>query len=144
MFWYKKTLKGEVLHPFVDSKGKNVISHLEKYGEILYQKIALRVWVPTQQTTRDFEFSSPSYVRFTKICLVGRGALDMWSGASRHVECPSGRIIFCGFWTEGHWTCRAGHLDMSRGTWGHSFNPHFTYITPLTQYKPHKHIPKPF
>ena len=143
-FGIKRAWKGEILHSFGNSKGKMVISHLEKYGQILYQKIALRVRVPMQQTARDFEFSSPSYARFSKMCLAGRGALDMSSGESRHVECPSGRFIFCGFWTEGHWTCRVGHLNMSRGTWGHSFNLLFTYKTPLTQYKPHKHIPKPF
>ena len=98
----------------MNSKGKMVISHLEKYGQILYQKIALRVWVPTQQTARDFKFSSPSYARFTKMCLAGRVALDMLNGASRHVECPSGRIIFFGFWKKGCWKCRTGHLDMSR------------------------------
>ena len=96
------------------------------------------------QTVRDFEFSSPSYARFTKMCLAGRGALDMSNGASQHVECPSGRIIFFGFWTEGCWTCRTGHLDMSTGTWGDSFYLLFTYKTPLTQSKLHKHIPKPF
>ena len=85
-FDMKKGLKGEVLHSFVNSKGKMVISHLEKYGQILYQKIVLRIRVPTQQTARDFEFSSPSYACFTKMCLVGRGALDMSNGASRHVE----------------------------------------------------------
>ena len=132
------------MHSFVDSKGKMVISHLEKYGQILYQKIALRGMVPTQQTARNFEFCSPSYARFSKVCLAGRGALHMSNGPSRHVECPSGRPPFSCFWTEGCWTCRVGHLDMSRGTWGHSFNPLFTYITPLTQCNPHKHIPKPF
>ena len=78
-----------------------VISNLEKYGEILYQKIALRVRVPTQQTARDFEFSSPSYARFSKMCLAGRGALDMSNWTSRHVECPSGRTPFSCFWAEG-------------------------------------------
>ena len=38
-----------------------------KYGQILYQKIALRVSVPTQQTARDFEFSRESYGRFRKM-----------------------------------------------------------------------------
>ena len=144
LFWFENSLKLEVLHSFVDSKGKMVISNLEKYVQILCQKIALQVRVPTQQTARDFEFSSPSYARFSKMCLAGRGALDMSSGASRHVECPSGGITFFSSWTEGHWTCQAGHLDMLRGTWGHSFNPLFTYKTPITRYKPHKYIPKPF
>ena len=92
------------MHSFVNSKGKMVISHLEKYGQILYQKIALRVWVPMQQTARDFEFSNPSYVRFTKMCLAGRGALDMSNWEFRHVEMPSGRILFLGFCVEGLWT----------------------------------------
>ena len=67
----------KVLHSFANSKGKMVILYLEKYGQILYQNIALRVRVPTQQTARDFEFSSPSYARFSKMCLAGRGAFDM-------------------------------------------------------------------
>ena len=91
-----------------------VISQLEKYVQILYQKIALRVWVPTQQTVRDFEFSSPSYACFTKMCLAGRGALDMSNRASRHIEIPSGRIKISYFCTKGYWTCRRGHLDMSK------------------------------
>ena len=64
-----------------------------------------------QQTARDFEFSSPSYARFSKMCLTGRGALDMSSGASRHVEIPSGRIkIF---------VLGRGVLDMSSGASRH-------------------------
>ena len=66
LFWYENGLKWKVFHSFANSKGKMVNSHLEKYGKILYHKIALRVWVPTQQTVRDFEFSSLSYVCFTK------------------------------------------------------------------------------
>ena len=38
-----------------------------KYGQILYQKIALRVSVPTEQTARDFEFSRESNDRFRKM-----------------------------------------------------------------------------
>ena len=41
VFWYKNGLKWEVLQSFVDFKGKMVISNLEKYGQILCQKIAL-------------------------------------------------------------------------------------------------------
>ena len=93
LFWYEKGLKWEVLHSFVNSKGKMVISNLEKYGQILYQKIALRVRVPTQQTAHDFEFSSPSYARFSKMCLADRGAFDMSNWDFRHVENPSGRVI---------------------------------------------------
>ena len=80
------------MHSFVDSKGKMVISHLEKYIQILYQKIALRVRIPTQQTARNFEFSSSSYVRFSKMCLADRGHLSKWE--FRHVENPSGGIQF--------------------------------------------------
>ena len=134
LFWYEKGLKGEVLHSFVNSKGKMVISHLEKYDQILYQKIALQVRVPMQQTARDFEFSSLSYARFTKMCLAGRGALNMSNGASRHVEYPSGRTPFSCFWTEGKWTCRVGHLDMSRGTWEDPFHPLYAYKTHLSQF----------
>ena len=122
------------LHTFVNSKGKMVISHLAKYSKILYQKIALRVWIPTQQTVHDFEFSSPSYARFTKMCLAGRGALDMSSGASRHVECPSGRTSISCFWAEGKWTCRVGHLDMSRGSWADHFHPLFAYKTHINKF----------
>ena len=134
LFWYEKCLKNENLHSIVNSKGKMVISILEKYGQILYQKIALRVRVPTQQTARDFEFSSPSYARFTKMCLAGRGALDMSNGTSRQVECPSGRITFSCFWTEGCWTCLVGHFEISRGTWEDPFHPFFAYKTHLTQF----------
>ena len=134
LFWFKNSLKWEVLHPFANSKGKMVILNLEKYGQILYQKIALRVRVPTQQTAHDFEFSSPSYARFSKMCLAGRGALDMSNGTSRHVECPSGRITFSYFWAEGKWTCRVGHLDMSRGTWEDPFHPLYAYKTHLIQF----------
>ena len=102
------------MHSFVNSKGKMVISNLKKYGQILYQKIALRVRVLTQQTVRDFEFSSLSYARFSKMCLADRGAFDMSNWKFRHVENPSGRILFFGFWTEGLWTCRMGQLDMSK------------------------------
>ena len=110
LFSYEKCLKWEVLHSFVDSKSKMV--HLEKYGQILYQTIALRVWVPMQQTAHDFEFSSPSYVRFTKMCMAGRGALDMSNWEFRHVKMPSGRIIF-------FWFLDIGPLDMSNGATGH-------------------------
>ena len=111
LFWYEKGLKGEVLYSFVDSKGKMAISYLEKYGQILYQKIALRVWVPTQQTVCDFKFSSPSYVHFTKMCLAGREALNMSSVL--RVE-----SFFCGFGQmgighveRGISTCRGGPKD---------------------------------
>ena len=57
--------------------------------------------------TRDFEFSGPSYTRFTKIFLAGRGAFDKSSLASRHVEIPLGRIKIC--------VLGRGVLDMSRG-----------------------------
>ena len=134
MFWYEKGLKWKVLQSFVDFKGKMVISNLEKYGQILYQKISLRVRVPTQQTARDFEFSSSSYACFSKMCLAGRGALDMSNWTSRHVECPSGGTFFSCFWTEGKWTCRVGHLDMSRGTWEDPFHPLFVYKTHLIQF----------
>ena len=113
LFWYENGLKGEILHSFISFKGKMVISHLKKYGQILYQKIALRVWVPTQQTARDFEFPRPSYGHFTKIALAGRGefdisngtwtdpfltllgreALDMLKGTYRHVEGDLGRPL---------------------------------------------------
>ena len=125
------------MHSFVNSKAKMVISHLEKYGQILYQKIALRVRVPTQQTARNFEFSSPSYARFSKMCLAGRGAFDMSNWAFRHVENPSGRIIFFGFWTEGLWTCRMGQLAMSKC-------PLSTQIQVLNYSKHSQCIPKPF
>ena len=134
LFWYEKCLKREILHPIVNSKGKMVISNLEKYCQILYQNIALRVRVLTQQTARNFEFSSPSYARFSKMCLAGRGALNMSNWTSRHVECPSGGITFSCFWAEGKWTCRVGHLDMSRGTWEDPFHPFFAYKTHLTQF----------
>ena len=134
LFWFENSLKREVLHSFANSKGKMVISYLEKYGQILYQKIALQFRVPTQQTARDFEFSSPSYARFSKMCLAGRGALDMSNGTSRHVECPSGGTFFSCFWTEGCWTCRVGHLDMSRGTWEDPFHPLYAYKTHPIQF----------
>ena len=54
---------------------------------------------------RDFEFSSPSYALFTKICLDSRGALDM----SRFPRVESKLV----FWVEGCWTCQVGHLNMS-------------------------------
>ena len=38
-----------------------------KKGQILYQKIALRVSVPTQQTVGDFDFPRGSYGRFRKM-----------------------------------------------------------------------------
>ena len=113
-FGLKIAWKEEILHSFVNSKGKMVISHLGKYGQILYQKIALRVWVPTQQTTRDFEFSSPCYSYFSKMCLVDRMAFDISNWEFRHVENRLGIIIFFGFWTEGLWRCRMGQLDMSK------------------------------
>ena len=69
----------------MNSKGKMAILHLEKYGQILYQKIALRVRVPTQQTAHDFEFSSAIMPVLLK----------------------------CVWLAEGRSTCRTGHLDMS-------------------------------
>ena len=45
-----------------------------------------------QQTAHNFKFSSPSYAHFTKMCLAGRGTLNMSSWESRHVEMLSGRI----------------------------------------------------
>ena len=134
LFWYEKGLKWEVLQSFVDFKGKMVISNLEKYGQILYQKIALRIWVPTQQTACDFKFPNPSYARFTKMCLAGRWALNISNRASRYVEIPSGRIKISCFWTEGCWTYRVGHLDISRGTWAGPFHPLFAYKTHLIQF----------
>ena len=80
--------------------------------KFLYQKIAFRVWVLMQQTMRAFEFSSPSYARFTKMCLAGREAFDMSNWAFRHIEMPLGRIIFLIFGQRGighvewgNWTC---------------------------------------
>ena len=108
LFWYKNGLKGEVFHSFANSKGKMVITRLKKYDQILYQKIALRVWVPTQQTERDFEFSSPSYACFTKMCLAGKGALDM----SKCLRVKSKILIFGQRGVEhvdwGSWTCQKG------------------------------------
>ena len=43
LFWYENGLKEKVFHSFTNPKGKKVISHLEKYDQILYKKIALRV-----------------------------------------------------------------------------------------------------
>ena len=125
------------MHSFVNSKGKMAILHLEKYGQILYQKIALQVWVPTQQTGRDFKFSSLSYARFSKMCLANRWAFDMSNWDFRHVENPSSRIIFFGFWTEGLWTCRMGQLDMSKC-------PPFTCKQLLNYSKLPQCISKPF
>ena len=56
LYWYENGLKWKVFHSCANSKGKMVISHLKKYGQILYQKIALWIRVPTQQTARNFEF----------------------------------------------------------------------------------------
>ena len=55
----------------------------------------------------DFEFPSPSYARFSKMRLAGRGALDMSSVPQMDTNFNN--------WVEGCWTCRVGHLDMSRG-----------------------------
>ena len=38
-----------------------------KYSQILYQMITLRVSVPTQQTAHDFKFLRGSYDRFRKL-----------------------------------------------------------------------------
>ena len=125
----------EVLHSFANSKGKMVILYLEKYGQILYQNIALRVWVPTQQTTRDFKFPSPSYARFTKMCLAGRGALDI-SNLSRCLRAESKFELL-----------DRGVLDMSNGATGHverdlgrklltSFHIQITYNSLQTHIQP--------
>ena len=60
-----KTLKIKYL-----TQGKN--GHFKNMVKF-YIKIALRVWVPTQQMAHDFDFSSPSYARFSKMCLADRG-----------------------------------------------------------------------